>query len=226
MPEKEFDVKPLGQEPDEGASPSEENPKEVGASESELDDEGVEPDDLDDDSADEVDHEAELERERVRLGGKVDKERGKRIAAEKAKGLSREEVTEIVRSENAHTEKRLQRSHAEELADRIARSDAERDHILHHYDHSIIPSGSLEEDIENAHALANKKRHSSQLSELRAAARSKGTRVSSSTAGAPAKDKKPVRYTQDVIDGAKFASKPGHPVTKEEFAKKLEEKQT
>lgn len=219
-----YNAKPLGHDDgDKGGNLSnqtDELEKELGAAgagEEDPGEEDVEPTDPEENSLDEgeVDFEAELEKERARLGKKVDKERERRIAAERAKGLTPEQVQKMVDDRVAVAEKRVLRSRAEELADRLAKTDAERELILHHFDHSIVPSGNLEDDIENAYALANRRKFKTTISELRAAARSKGTRVGSSGAGAPATQvKKPMKYTQEDIDGARFAG-----VSVEEFAK-------
>lgn len=175
--------------------------------------EGVEPQEP---SNDNIDFTAELEKERERLGKKIDKEREKRLEAERNKGLSREEVEKIVEEKTSQSEKRIFRSRAEIMAERLAKSSAERDLILFHYDNSIIPSGNLEEDIDNAYTLANKKKIQGQISELKQAAMSKkNVIVGDSGAGKPAEIKKVPKYSQDIIDGAKFAG-----VSPEEFAKK------
>lgn len=227
MKKNETDVKPLGHDSnDEEASSSEEaeeveESEEAGTEESETEETDVEPDESEEDSTDDIDYKAEFERVTKNLdktGKKVDKERVKRIDAEKKEGLSEDQVTEIVKRENAKSEKRILRSRAEQSADALAGSDAERELILYHYDNSIVLSGNFEEDMENAYACANKKRNKTRISELKAAARSKKTRVSASSAGAPAKNKKTVKYSTDDIDGAEFA---GVPV--EEFVKKKAE---
>lgn len=165
---------------------------------------------------DNIDFEAELEKERQRLGGKIDKERQKRVEAEKNKGLSREEVEKMIEEKTSQSEKRILRSRAELLAEKLSKSSAERDLILHHYDNSIISSGNIEEDIDNAFVLANKKRIQGQMSELKQAAMSKkNVIVGNSGAGAPNEFKKAPKYSQDIIDGAKFAG-----VSPEDFVKK------
>lgn len=165
---------------------------------------------------DNIDFDAELEKERQRLGSKIDKERQKRMEAEKNKGLSREEVEKLIEEKTSQSEKRLQRSRAEMIAERLSGSSAERDLILHHYDNSIISSGNIEEDIEKAFALANRKKVSGQMSELRKAALSKkNVIIGNSGAGAPIENKKTPKYSKDVIDGAKFAG-----VSPEDFVKK------
>lgn len=162
----------------------------------------------------EVDYEAELEKERQRLGKKIDKEREKRIEAERNQGIPREEIERLVDERVGGIEKRLFRSTAEASASRLAKTPAERDLILHHYDHSIVSTGNLEQDMEHAYALANVKRMSGTISELKRGVQSKQTRGGASDAGRPVEIKKPVKYSKDDIDGAKFAG-----VSVEEFVK-------
>lgn len=202
---------PLGSDEGKGGNPKEQDqeldPKleEAGANEEESEETDVEPDESEEDSSeDEFDYEAELEKERKRLGGKIDKERRKRIEAEKSR-MDPEEVRNIVRDEVSQSEKRVLRQQAEYTADRLAKSEGEKQLILHHFEHSIRPTGNLEEDIENAYALANRRKFKSTISELRQAARSKQNRPGSSGAGAPPQQKKALKYTQEDMDGAKFA---------------------
>lgn len=206
--ESESDVENTNESELEGFEPNE--PEEV-----ESGDEGENSD-----TVAEIDHEAELAKERERLGRKIDKERQRRLEAERNKGLSREEVEEIVKETSAQIEKRLMRARAEELAEKLAKSPAEKERILLHYDNSIIPTGNLEEDIGRAYAIVSYKRIPGQLSEIRKAQESKrNIRSGDSGAGAPAEVKKPAKYSKEVLDAAKFAG-----VSPEEFVKK--QKQT
>ncbi len=199
----------------EGALPSEE------AEATELEPESsVETDEGENSDDKNIDFGAELEKERERLGKKIDKEREKRLEAERNKGITREEAEKIADERVSQMEKRVFRSRAELLAERLAKSSAERDLILFHYDNSIISSGNIEEDIDNAYTLANKKKVQGQISELKKAAMSKkNVIVGDSDGGAPIEQKPKKKYSQDIIDGAKFAGK-----TPEEFAKELDKK--
>lgn len=200
----------------EGASPSEEE-AETKDSELETGEDAVETEEPEEDSEAEegIDYESELEKERARLGKKIDKEREKRIEAEKAKGLSLADAEKLIDERVAVAERRMQRGRAEQLASEMARSESEKNLILHHYDNSIIPSGNIEEDMDKAFALANIKRVKGTISELKLAAKSKKTLGGGSGAGAPVEHKVKPKYSQDIIDGAKFAG-----VTPEEFVKK------
>jgi len=167
-----------------------------------------------------IDYEAELEKERERLGKKIDKERERRIAAEKAKGLSYEDAEKLIDERVALAERRLARGRAEQLAGELAGSQAEKDLILLHYDNSIIPSGNLEADMEKAFALANIKKIQGTVSELKRTAIHKKTLSGGSGAGAPIEQKPKPKYSQDIIDGAKFAG-----VSPEVFANKQAEQE-
>jgi hypothetical protein len=187
-------------------------------SELETEEESVETQETEEDlDPQETDYEAELIKERERLGKKIDKERDKRIAAERSKGLTLEQAEKLIDERIAVMEKRTTRSRAELAADRLSKSPAERDLILHHYDNSIIPTGNIEDDIENAYALANKKKFQGTISELKQSVKSKENRLGGSGAGAPLRQKQPVKISQEIIDAAKFAG-----VSPEEFVKQTQ----
>lgn len=208
--ENELEVETAGDEalsPEESKEAGEEAEEEAG-----TDTESKKVETLDS----ETDYEAELEEERNRLGKKIDKERAKRIEAEKDKGLSREEVEALINEKVSQTEKRLLNSRADLIAEKLAKSPAEKKLILHHYEHSIIPTDNLEEDMEKAQALANRKRVSGQISELQKANDAKKRVISGNPdGGAPIEQKPKPKYSQEIIEAAKFAG-----VTPEEFVKK------
>ena len=207
-----------GQNPKEALNP--EDSEELGNEglENEPNNSEVVEDELGGDSNldEDIDFTAELEKERARLGQKIDKERKRRIEAENQIGISREEVEQIVDERTAITEKRLIRERASIIAERLSKTIAERDLTLFHYDNSVILTGNVEEDIEKAHAIANRKKVKGEISELKKANQSKqNIRFESSGAGAPTEIKKAPKYSQEDIDGAKFAG-----VTPEEFVKR------
>src|SRR3990167_5522398 len=202
----------------EDASSSEEAGEEAGNEnlESESEESDVEPEDNDEDSneIEEEDFQTKLEKERKRLGKKIDTEREKRINAEKG-SISREEAEKLISEKVGEVQKTMFRERAELIAERLAKSPAERELIMLHYDNSIIPTGNLQEDVENAHAIANRKKTQSTISELQNSLKSKKTISSGgSGAGQPIEQKPKQRYSQDVLDAAKFAG-----VTPEEFVK-------
>jgi hypothetical protein len=215
--EKEVEEQSSG---NEQASDSEETGEEAGtdSSASESDDGTVETEESEEGAGNQIDFEVELQKERERLGKKIDKERERRIAAERnQKGIDPDAVREIVRNEISGIETRVFRNQAVAIAGRLAKSTAERDLILHHYDNSIVRTDDIEDDMAKAQALANRKRMQGTVSELQTALRSKQTRLSGADAGTPpVKPKKKPVYSQEIIDAAKFANQPV-----EEFVKKL-----
>ena len=75
---------------------------------------------------------------------------------------------------------------AKEIGDAISKVAADAHHtalIRYHYDNSIRQSGDLELDVENAKALADKRKVQSQLEEVKASIESKGARSSGSVSG-------------------------------------------
>jgi hypothetical protein len=199
------------------ASSSEESQEAVNSQETELEEESVETTETEEESAP-IDYEEELRRVKEKLGSKVDKERQKRIEAEK-NAISLEDVERIVEERVGIVRNDLMKDQIEALASRMAKSDSEKELALHYFNNRITRTGNFREDLEDAFALANKKKYSSQISELQKTISSKKTISGASEAGAPAKSNKPVRYSQDVIQGSKMAG-----VSPEEFAKELEKK--
>lgn len=162
----------------------------------------------------------ELRKERERLGKKIDKERQKRIEAQK-KALTSEEVQKLIEEKTVDLERRLMRDRVISLIEQKTSSPEEKELALFKYDHYIIPTGNIEEDVENAIALVNWKRLKSEINEVRTSVNSKESRSQDSGAGAPAKPKKQQKFSQEVIDSARFAG-----VSPEEFVKKLEQRQS
>lgn len=162
-----------------------------------------------------VDYESELEKERHRLGLKIDKERQKRIEAQKG-SMPREEVQKLIDEKVGQVQKQMFTERANILAERLAKTPAEKELILLHYNHSIISTGNLEEDMDMAFTLANRSKINGTISELKKIAQSKKTTPSGgSDAGQPVEQKPQRKYSKDVLDGAKFAG-----VSPEEFVKK------
>lgn len=197
----------------EGALPSEE------AEELEGEENTVEGEETPPSDQNELDFEERLAEEKrkieERLGNKVDKERQKRIEAQK-NTMSREEVDRLINEKVGEVQKTMFKERAEVIAERMSKSAAEKDLTLLFYETRIIPTGNIQEDMESAHALATRRTTQNTISELQTSLKSKKT-VSSggSDAGAPVERKAQPKYSQDVIEGAKFAG-----VTPEEFIKK------
>lgn len=161
------------------------------------------------------DFESRLEAERKRLGLKIDNERKKRVEAQK-NSIPREEVEKLINEKVGAVQKAMLRERAELIAERMAKSPAEKALILLHYDHSIVSSGNVQEDMEMAHALANRKQTQSKISELQQSLKSKKTTLTGgSDAGHPVEFKAPRKFSQEVLEGAAFAG-----VSPEEFVKK------
>ena len=199
---------------EEEASNSEENTDEI---ESETEEPAVETEDTEEGSnaVEEVDFETELEKERTRLGEKIDKERDKRIKAER-NSIPREEVEKLIDEKVGQVRKDLVQERAELIAEKLAKTPAEKELILLHYRNRIIPTGNLEEDMQMAQALANRKTKDAKISELESSLKSKKTTSKGgSDGGAPVEQKPKPQYSREVLDGAKFAE-----VTPEEFVKK------
>lgn len=191
--------------PEEAVSSEESQDTDLDETESTEEEENVESESEEDSAADDGFHKTELEKVKERLGKKVDKERERRIAAERNRGLSREEAEVMVNEKVSEVVKGLQRSTIEDRVDQLARTPEEKELILYHYDRSIVPTGNLNEDLENAYALANKNKVRTQISELKKSILSKKTRQSGSDAGAEIKPKPSLKISKEDRELAKFA---------------------
>ncbi len=201
----------------EGALPSEEA-EEAGANpEPESEESAVETEGNEggSDAGEGEDYESRLEAERQRLGEKIDKEREKRVKDRKS-FMPREEAEKLINEKVGEVQKQMLHERAEIIAERLAKNPAHKELIMLHYDHSIIPSGNLQEDMEMALALADRKATKSKISELEQTLKSKKTTLpGGSDAGQPIEQKPKQKFSQEVLDAAKFAN-----VTPEEFVKK------
>ena len=202
----------------ENASNSEEELENTGSSDNEdsSDEDIVEPSEEEEyqDTKSQEEFSDDLKKEQERLGKKIDKERGKRIESEKGK----DEILAEVDRKLQESEKRILKTQTASLADSMASSIEERDLILLHYENNIVPSGNIREDLENARALANRKRVKGELSELKKSVSSQQNRETPSEAGAPRESKKQQTYSKEVIAAAEFAG-----VTPKEFVDKQEQ---
>lgn len=122
-----------------------------------------------------VDYKEELEALQARLEGKEKQLEQAEFTIEKIKkdrkGSSQDDIQKLIEQEIAKrfdsVEKTALQSSAEQLAQSVARNDDEAKLILFHYKNSIISSGDLRSDIENAQILANRKRIQGELEELK-----------------------------------------------------------
>lgn len=149
--------------------------------------------------------ESELEKEKKRLGKKIDKERGKRIEAEKGKGISAEEVLKMIDEGIATSERRTNKSQAQAIAAQISGSDAERDLTLIYLESKIIPSGNIEQDVKDANALVNLKKNDAKTRELQKSIQSKKSRSGGSQAGAGTEQEKVSSSSKEEKEAADFA---------------------
>ena len=140
-----------------------------------------------------IDYKLELEKEQERLKkaeAVIEQERARRIAAEQANRDGEEspvptadEFRKIAREEALRASGSAL---AETLVARLASNEDEKKLILHHYKNSIIPTGDVEEDVEAAYALANRKRLKLELEEAKRAIASRENRgQGSGEAGKP-----------------------------------------
>lgn len=79
--------------------------------------------------------------------------------------IAREEASKILRGVNQGQVKTLARS--------LSRNEDEYNLIMFHYENSIVLTGNLQEDLENAQVLANKKRIRKELDEVQRTIQSK-----------------------------------------------------
>lgn len=143
--------------------------------------------------AENIDYKAELEKATKRLeyaDKAVETERARRLKAEAELG-ERNDENQVV------DEERIRAIAAEEATRKLGKSEAlaliagrsrtpeERELILFHYDHSIIPTGNVVEDVDSAWALANKKRLQSDIEEARRSVASEASKGSGSGSGQP-----------------------------------------
>ena len=202
----------------ENASNSEEEEEleETGSSDDEdsSDEENVEPDEGEEHQKSRDEFADELERERERLGKKIDKERERRIKAEN-ENLSQEQIQELVRREVSQVESKLTQDRVEQLIEQRTDSPEKKELAMLKYKYSIVHSDNLLEDVENAVALANRKKMRGKISEINQSVKSKENRDKPSGAGSPKKPQTQQKFSQEVIDAAKFAG-----VSPEEFVKK------
>ncbi len=191
-----------------------------GTEQEEVSEDNVDSEETEDSSDTEgVDYESEVEKLKQKFGKKLDKTRDK-IRQLKENTVPKEEVDKIVDEKLVAIRKEIQEERAQAIAERMSKSPDEAELILLNFKHRIVPSGNLQEDMEAAYALANSKKFEGKMSELKTALKSKKSIPSGgSGAGAPVEQKPKVKYSQEIVDAAKFAGK-----TPEEFAKELGKK--
>jgi len=163
---------------------------------------GAEPDETT-----EIDYQVELEEAKKRLKKSedaVEREKKRRRELERKGDVDIDEtIKSAAREASEATSKKIisefQRDKRDEYLNSIASSEDEKKLIRFHLKNTITPTGNFREDIENAQALANKKRINHQLSEIKRAnnsglAKGKG----SGTPGQKKTDKPAPRLTSDM----------------------------
>ena len=136
-----------------------------------------------------VDYKAELERLKGQLGQAehvIETLKGKKkleLEFEDPPIIDEAAIEQIVERKLAGVTKNLQLSAVRDLALKRSSSPEEADLILFHYQHSIIPSGNITEDIENAWTLANKKRLVTDASEAKRSLAAHDNRYPSGSGG-------------------------------------------
>lgn len=158
----------------------EKNTQEIEASQSE---ENLESDDVEsteeessEDETNVIDYKAELERIQEEKASKEEQlskaehtienlKRDKRVRPDEIQKLIEEEISKRFQS----VEKTALQSSAQQIASSIASNSDEAALIMYHYQNTIIPSGNLNEDMEVARVIANRKRIQTELEETKRA---------------------------------------------------------
>ena len=101
--------------------------------------------------------------------------------------IDKEGTKKLIATEVAKAVGQVTKQNALMTARSMSRSEDEAQLTMWHYNNSILKTGDIHEDIENAHFLANKKRYAKDISEAR---RSAASSESKSRGGGPG-NKKP-----------------------------------
>lgn len=121
-------------------------------------------------------------KERMQRKKEGDSEDVDESEADVDKPLTARQLDERFAAERQHTEKQMQAVTIVELAGKLASSDTEKQLIIEIHKNRVFPAGmSLNEQMEEAYVLANKKRFPALLSEAKRAMRSKDTATDSAT---------------------------------------------
>ncbi len=154
--------------------------------EKDVPDKGTEGEESPEDSSskEEIDYEAELEAERQR--GKPDPEKAKQAFKEREekrknqnpeeKPLTRKDLEEILVKQSQDIRKETQFERISSIAHGMSESEAEANLIMEVHKNRTFPTGMpLQEQLEEAYLIANKKKLAAQNSELARALKSKET---------------------------------------------------
>ena len=128
-----------------------------------------------------IDYKAELEKTKKQLGQaehtilKLKSEEDKETEEEND-AAEKETVEEIAKKEARKYFVNLSKRQAENFAHSLSANDDEFNLIIFHYENSLVLTGNVEEDINTAKLLANRKRIAKDMEQLRRAALSQETR--------------------------------------------------
>ncbi len=175
-----------------------------------------------DSSSQPIDYKGELERAKKAIIGlkkenkelKKDPDKEKpRLDEEDINQRIEESIAERIKQEMEGFKVASTRSQAEIVVGQLTSNKDEQDLILHHYENSIRITGNLKNDLENAQALANKRKLTAQNAELKRAMSSKEN--ISKPAGAGAKPNPPAKAPELNADTVKFLQSRGAKVNKD-----------
>lgn len=100
---------------------------------------------------------------------KPDEEEPEKETDEEKENKIREVAADAVKKETANLQKNLLKREAKAIARRLAGDNEDMvELIMLHYENSITPTDNLEDDVENAYFIANKKRLKQQISSRQA----------------------------------------------------------
>lgn len=132
-----------------------------------------------------------IDEEIMKLGGTPSKE-------EYETPLNEDAIVEKLAARVLPTlQKAVQGNSVKELITKRAQSPEEEALIVYHYENSIVPTGNLEEDVENAWTLANKKKLTVERDEAIKALNARNNLSGGSGGGQRPKYEEPVRLTPE-----------------------------
>lgn len=176
-----------------------------------------------DSSSQSIDYKGELERAQKRIIDlkKENKELKREPSNPEVPVFDEEEITQRIDETVAERVKRelegfkvaSSKSAAEVAVGQLTSNKDEQDLILHHYEHSVRLTGDLREDLDNAQALANKRRIQAQNDELKRAMSSK--EGVSKPQGAGQKPPPPNKAPELPVETVKFLKQQGAKINKD-----------
>lgn len=134
-------------------------------------------------SEEEVDYKAKYEEEqrlRKKAESRVQFLKEKKVDGDE-KPITKKDLEEL----EANLTRRHLRAQVESRARELSENEDEAKLILHHYEHSIVPTGDVKKDVARARLLANEAKFEREHEELFRAAESKRNRESGFSSGKP-----------------------------------------